>query len=90
MNNEFDGFYRSHLDFLFRGSDVAMIVGVVLSVLALAVAMYVHFKVARMTRRDHEIGKKFVIKITPWRVEAQRTYVKHKFGMSGEESREGL
>jgi hypothetical protein len=83
MNNEL-GHFMGHFDFL-RGEGVAEIVGTILSVLAFVIAIYTHWKVRHITRRNHKIGQKFSAGIGPWLMEAQRSYIERRFGPAEKE-----
>jgi hypothetical protein len=83
MNNEL-GNFMGHFYFL-RGEGVAEIVGTILSVLAFVIAIYTHWKVKHITKRNHNIGKKFTAGVGPWLVETQRSYIQRKFGHAEKE-----
>jgi hypothetical protein len=72
MKNEF-------LDFL-KGASAFEIAGMVFAAASVVIAVYTRMKVALLVRRDRGLAIKFRIDVKPWLVEAEQSFLAHKYG----------
>jgi len=71
---------ENELAAFFKDSSALEIAGSILALVSVAVAAYTQLKVSYLTRRDHELAKKFKIETAPWMAEAEQSYLKQKYG----------
>lgn len=63
--------------------DEAHVSGAVLSAFSVMLAVYAHAKIARLTRRNYDLEKKYIDRILPWKREVERTYMRNTYRPKG-------